>query len=307
MALAIRFLPHSVQLTGGVAAWINQIDSASPNSGITLFEESSGSGVDREFVAAKDIHPTLAISTSDLSFLTTCGFAGIPLIGGANTLTAWARELPFGAVPTAIATAHHIKMVCTDGLLVPMSISAGHNAVAKLSLMLHGSLGTPATPFVFTANTAITTGAGNTVNIYTAGPVKFGARLVQGIADLKVDFGIGVLKESDSGEVYPTHISITSRMSKVEFTTKDVELITEIGDGIAVTTFAAYFRMVTASGQRVPAGTATHISVSGTAGMITPGAVSLTHKAAGSASFTYTPALNTNLITISATAAIPTT
>lgn len=318
--LPIRFLPHSayIKTKAGVDAWVNQVESTTPEPGISLFEESAGSETDREFVATKSASPTIPIATSDLALLTTIGFSGVPIVPdtGKPGLTIFARELPLGAVPTAIATANHIKLVVSDGLLVPVSIQASHNAAAKLSLMVHAILGTDATysgatPIVVTASTAITSGAGQTANIYTTGPVKYtvsggSSRLVQGITNLGVNFGIQVLTEGDSGNVYPGHTSIISRMTKFEFSTKDVELISEIGDGVSVSAFGMYFRKVTANGQRVAEATTSHIAISGTAGMITPGATHLAHKQAGSTSYTFTPAKNTNLIAISVASAIPT-
>lgn len=311
MSLPVRFVPHSVNIASS-SVWMNQLESSSIDGGVTLFEESGGSEVDREFVAIRGVEPTMPLITSDLTLLSTIGFSGL-LISGTG-LIAYGRELPLGATPTAIATAHHLKLVCTDGLLVPTGVRCGHNQVAKLSTHLHGILGTGggsgATPFVLTASNAIASGAGGTTNIYTTGPVKYtaaaGSRLVQGIADVGVDFGINVLKESDTGDVYPSHVSIIQRMTKFSFTTKDVELITEVGDGISVTAFAQYFRNVAVNGQRVAPGTTTHISVSATAGMITPGSTTLTHARPGESAFTFTPAKNTNLIVINTVVAIPT-
>lgn len=303
--LTVRFIPHSVNVPA-LSLWINQIKSLGPDSGITLFEETSGSAIDREFVAAKEISPTIPIVTTDLAVLSSIGFSGAA-ISASPGLVVYGRELPLEAVPTAIGTADHLKLVVGDGLLVPMGIRASHNGVAELSLILHAILGTnQATPFVWTASQAITSGAGATQNIYTAGPCKFNSRLVQGIRDLNVTFGIEVFKEGDSGDVYPSHVSIIARTAKIEFTTSDVEYVSEVGDGLAVTSGTAYFRKVAQNGQRIAPATASHISVAGTAGMITPGAVNLTHRRPGESAFTYTPTLNTNQITISAAAAIPT-
>lgn len=312
MGFTTRFVPHSVELITG-PIWINQIDGIETQSGVELIEESAGSETDTEFVAVRAINPVMPFSTSDLSVLTTIGFAGLALTNAGQTLAAYGRQLPLGGLPTSVASSAHLKMVCQDGLLIPMSIQAQHGAVAKLGLALHGYLATGggATPFVFSTGNAIPSGAGQVANVYTTGPCKYtisggASRLVQGISGIGVQFGIGLLKEGDSGDVYPTHVSIPSRAAKIEFTTKDAGLIAEIGDGISISAFASYFRQVAASGQRVAPGTATHVSVAATAGMVTPGSLNLVHKQAGHCSFIFTPAKNTNLITISATAAIPT-
>lgn len=326
MALATRFIPHSVYLTSS-SAWINQIEGTSPESGVSLIEESAGSATDREFVAARDVAPTLPIVTSDVSILSTIGMNGVAVIAGTyGPIVVYGRELPQGGLPTAIATTNHLKMTVTDGVMIPQTVSAQHNQTAKLSIMLHAILSpsaAQAAPFVFTASNAITSGAGATSKIYTTGPIKYttsasspavSPRLLQGIKSISVDFGLGINKESDSGEVYPTHVGIISRMPRIEFATSDVELITEIGDGIPITLFTAYFRNVAANGQRVAAATTSHISIAGKGGVLIPvSPLAARHKSSAEARFAYVPVLDTgnsttatNLLSISTSAAIPT-
>ncbi len=316
MALAKRFIPHSVKFdtAASVTGWLDEIESTGPDQGVQLFEESAGSETDREFVARRAVEPVMPISTKDLTFLGTCGFSGLFIspASGHVGLTAYGREVVnSGVLPTAIATANHLKMLVTDGLLVPLGIQASHNQSAKLSLMLHALLGTTPTysqtaPMVFSASNAIPTGAGAVTKLFTAGPVKYDSVLIQGIMDLGVDFGLQVNKESDSGDVYPSHASILSRMPKIMFTTKDAELIATIGEGVSISTFAAYFRKVNQNGDRVAAATTEHIKINATAGMIIPGALGLAHKTPGSTPYTFIPTKNTNTISISTGSAIPT-
>jgi hypothetical protein len=317
MSYATRFIPHSVELAT-LATWINQIESLSPNEGITLFEESAGSGTEREYVAMKDAQPTVGISTSDLAILTTIGVNGLAVGASPMTVSAvnvYGRALPLGSLPQAIGTTGHVKLTCASGLLVPGSIRASHNGVAKLSLTLHGnSLDGTTAPFIYAAST-ITAGAGAMANVYTTGPFMFtktgGSQVVvAGIKDLSVDFGIQVVKESSDGDVYPTHLAIIARMARVEFTTSDLTLFellddgTTNKDGVSVSSAKTFFRQVSPAGQRVAAATATHVSVVGSAGMLIPGGVTLTHKQAGTATVSYIPTHATQAVTISATAAI---
>lgn len=315
MGLATRFIPHSVEiLTGPV--FIDGIESTNPEGGVELFEESAGSETDRELVATKRIAPTIPIVTSDLSALATVGMSGLASFNASNSIIVYGRELPFGSTPTVIATTDHIKLTCTDGLLVPESIRGGEDQVAKLSMRLHAALGTGgssgATPLVRAASSAITSGAGALVKIYTASIVKYtisggSSRLVDGIQDLNVDFGIGVNKEGSGGQVYHDHLSIISRMSRIEFTTADAAIIAEIGDGIAVSAFAGYYQKTLANGtDRVGKGTAGHIGISGAAGLVVPSSLTLTHKQSGRAAFSFIPAKSTTLLTIATTATIPT-
>lgn len=316
MSLASRFLPHSIKIasaTGPVAAWIDGIQSYSPDPNVSLFEEGGGSEIDREVVATNQVAPTLPMETSDLSFIATCGLSGIPISADDTHvgLTAYGREILAGGVPTAIATADHLMALVSDGLLVPVGMRSSHGGIGKLVMMLHTWLGTGdnsgATPMVFSAANAIPSGASQTSKLFTVGPIKFGSRLCEGIQDIAVTFGIEVFKEGDNGEVYQSIGCIMARNPKIEFSTRDTHLISEIGDGISIATFAAYFQKITANGQRVAPGTGAHVSISGTAGMITPGATALKYRSPGTSAFTFTPAKNTNILSLSATATIPTT
>lgn len=319
MSLATRFIPHSVDINtaGGTTAWINGIESTGFEGGVELFEESAGSETDREYVAAKNIMPTVPIVTCDLTALATVGFAGVAITAGTSTpgVLLFGRAISSGALPTAIGTAAHVKAAISDGILIPVSIRASHNQVAKLSMLIHAVLGTGgfsgATPIVFTASSAITAGAGALTSLFTTGPVKWtlsggASTLCQGIQEINVSFGIQVVKEGSDGEVYPSMSGIIARDPKIEFATADTTISTIIGDGISISAFASYFRQVSQNGQRVAPATTTHVSVAGTAGMITPGSTNLVHKRSGLSSFTYTPSKNTNIITVSTSTAIPT-
>lgn len=311
--LAYRFLPYAAFLNteAGTTLIINQIDSEQPDSGVKLFEEATGSEYDRMFVADKSIEPVVKFDTSDLTVLTTVGLAGVLINPGDATpgMTFFGRYFPTGGLPAATSASDHLELLISDGLLVPLSVRASHNSVAKLSLQAHAILGTTATyssatPFVWTTAQAITTGATATANIFTTGPIKVDGVLYQGIEDINVNFGIEVVKEGSDGDVYPSFIGIIMRMTSIEFTTADPQLMATFGDAYALSSsFAAYFRKVAANGTRVPIATTTHMKVAGTTGMITPGSVSLTHKKPGTASFTYRPTGTTQLTM--ATAAIP--
>lgn len=325
MALITRFIPHAAKLNtlAGVVSWINQVESYGADDGISMLEETTGSETDRAFTAIREGNPTIPLSTTDLSLLTTIGFGGVPLASGGthDALTLWGRESAEGALPTAIATTNHIKCLVSNGLLVPVSISGSHNQAARLSLMVHPILGSDtnagAEPMVFSTGNAITAGAGQTANIYAPALVRFttGAsspavspRLVTGLQSIGVDFGIGVNKESTDSEVFPTFVSILSRMPKIEFSTKDPALRAEIGSGVALATWAVYFQQFATNGQRVLKATATHIKVSGTLGMINPGGTRFQHKQTASSTFSITPVLDTGtIITVSVTSAVPTT
>jgi len=317
-----RYVPYAVHIKS-ITAWINQIKSTALSMGVSLFEETTGSQTDRAFVASRAIDPTVAISTTDLVALATMGFGGVSWTGAtAVPAEIYARELPLGGVPTAVGTTNHIRCSISDGLLVPISVSGSHNSVATLNFMLHALLGSGvssgARPFVFTSGVAIDQTSSPepaTNNIFVPNTIHYASgasspavspRLVQGILDMQINFGISVQKEATDSDVYPNYASIIGRMPSIEFTVRDLALDIEVGDGIATTGFDAYFQAVATNGQRTAKGTGAHVKFTGTTGMITPGSLNLGHKVPAGCSFTYTPAAASPCLAISTTSTIPT-
>jgi len=314
MGQQFRYLPYAANLNtaAGTSLWINEIESTGDDAGVKLLELAAGSEVDRMFVAANSIEPKFKLDTYDLSVATTIGMSGALINCGSSApgFSAWGRYFLTGGVPVAIATADHILMNITDGMIVPASMRASHGSPGKLSLMVHAILGTTAsysgaTPIVFTNASAITAGATATAKAYTVGPVKYDSNFLQGIQDISVNFGIDVWVKGSDGNPYPSFVGIDYRAASIEFTTFDYGLRATIGDIYALSSsFAVYFQQYLTNGTRVPAATTTHIKVSGTTGAITPAAGTLAHKAEGKLTFRYTPTGTTQLAI--AAAAIPT-
>lgn len=319
MSVPKIFVPHSVQVKtvgGAVDDWIDQIVSSDVEAGVAVLEESGSGESDREFVAVRDRQPTMSIVTTDLSFLAVCGMAGISITPDASNpgLVAWGKNVPNKGRRDDITTASHLKLLVTDGLLIPTSIQGAHNQAARLSLMLHAILGSAAQsgsyPMVFTKDQQITSGASQSSLFYTACAVKYtsgSSKLVTGIMDMAFNPGIEVFKESSDAEVDPTHVSIRSRLPTFEFSTSDGNLLDDVGeDGLNCTSFAMYFQKFAANGTRVAKASSAHISIVSTSGHLRIGSKSLPHNQKAMARFTFVPAKDTNLVTLSSSATIPT-
>lgn len=318
-APASLFTAHSVQIetAGGTSAWIDQVQEADLDLGIELFEESGSGESDREQVAVRSRENVLRIGTSDLAFLATCGLSGIHVAADADDpgMVAWGKSIPQGGIRDAIATAAHLKLAMSDGLIIPVSLEGSHNRIARLMVEAHAKKGTGAQsgthPFVITKDSAITSGGQTSAARYVAGVVKYnsgGNKLVTGIKDISVRFGIGLIKESSDAEIDISHIAILSRNPVIEFTTIDGELLDDVGEsGAACTSFAVYFQKVAANGDRVAKGTGEHISIIATSGLLIPVSQGTPHNNAGEGRYRFTPVKDTNLFTIATNATIPTT
>jgi hypothetical protein len=320
MAVPSVFVAHSIKIktAGGTDAWIDQIQDSNLDNGIDLIEESGSGDPDRLYVAVRNRNPMLSINTTDLAFLTTCGWAGLEITPGASAdgLTAWGKAVPNKGLRDAIGTTSHLKLNCTDGLLVPGSVQAGHNQVGRLDLALHALKGSAvqsgASPFVFTKDQAISSGGGTSGARYTAGVIKLISsgltKVVAGIMSQSINFGLNVVKESSDAEIDPTYAAIMSRRPVFTFNTTDLELMDDIGEaGLSCTSFAMYFQKIAENGDRVAKATGEHISIISTKGILKPGNGSLSSNNRGDGTFSFTPSKDTNVLAIATNAVIPTT
>lgn len=300
MALANRFIPYnaSIKCTNLASAFLMQLKSYSLDLGVTIQEEASPGSLDRDELWVSDVTPKLPLVTTDLTFLSSCGMLGISIIPANSKpgFVAFGRNVPLGGVQDAIATASHVKVTVSDGLLVPVALRASHNQLAELSLLLHAILGTTATysktnPMLIEKASALVDSGYAVPKLFTAGPAQCtysaATRIIQGIKDVSVNFGLNVKVESDSGNPYPSHASIYSRMPTFEFTTNDLAFAADVGEGLSVTSFSQFFRAIGELGIRVGGGS--DLSVNTSQGLIKPGAMNLQNRTPGTAAFTYYP------------------
>lgn len=320
MAVPGLFVPHSVHIdtAGGVLTWIDQIQGANLNAGIDLFEESGSGEPDREYTAVRERAPVLDFETTDIAALSTCGLNGLSITPDVNSpgVVVWGKFVIAGGTRDAIAAVTHLKMACSDGMLIPMSLQGSHNRAAKLTYALHAIKGfaaqSGAYPMVFTKDTAIISGGGITDILFVPAVVKYtisggASKLVTGVLSIALQFGIQLFKVGGDGEVDMTYIAIQSRNPRFEFSTLDGELLDDVGEaGQSCSSFAVYFQKVNANGERVAKATAEHVSVIATKGILVPGAQSLPHNQPGEGRYTFTPVKDTNILTIAVNATIPT-
>jgi hypothetical protein len=201
--------------TGSVATWVDGLKSQGPDMGVEVLDESGGSETDTEFVGIRSVKPTVPFVTSDLSLLSAIGMQGLFIqpASGKPGVELYGREQPQGGLPTAEATANHLKGEISDGLIVPLSIRGSNQQAAELSMLIHAILGTTPTysntePIKWTSSSAIRTGAGGVANIYLPSVVKINSRYIEGNLDIQVDFGLNVFKEAVDSEVEDSEVRL---------------------------------------------------------------------------------------------------
>lgn len=189
-------------------------------------------------------------------------FGGKTLTGTDYLTTFLQKSSNWGAGRTA--GANHLKIVINDGLVVPVSLSAGNDGPGTVSLLALAADGGAA----YTASQALA-GVPAPDELFFAGPAKLNNVAVEGIQSVSLDFGINLTILREAGSVGPEFIGIESIQPVIRIVTTDVALLSTYAAGVAIASSTLfYLKKGTTIATRVANATAEHISFTVNAGMI---------------------------------------
>lgn len=301
MGLTKRFILDNavINCVALASTYMMQLKNQTIDMGVDIVEEIDTGSIDRTFVSARGIMPKIPLNTTDLGFLANCGMNGLYIAPDSDSpgFYAYGREVPVGQFQAARAGTVHMRFAVSNGLLVPMSIRAGHNTIAEFAMLLHAILGddddSNDAPLVVDSGVAIVNSGLADPAYFAAGPVQYDAGdgdvVLLGITDVSITFGIDVKVEGSDSDVYPSHVGKYGRMLAFEFATLDTTFAAVVQDGIELDSFTQFFRKYENLTTRVPIDTSEHIAVSTDQGKLTPGATGLAQRTPGSSAYTFRP------------------
>jgi len=263
----------------GDRATIGVVDIATPNvtiGGLTdlpfppgVQEVVEGSaGVDAEYLAIMAAMGRVAFTTRDLTALASIGLNGVAV----TTLDAYYQMLAGVSGREAYGSAKHLKVSMSSGLAVPRMLSCGVGETAQCSFEAFAISADGATnPITVTADQTMPDD-GSVDDVWTIGPIELNT-VDYDVGSVSIDFGLDVAQEPPTeGDTYPKLCLIANRRPRITLTTLSAEAMATITSaGLALTSFAVYFRKLAARGTRVAEVTAEHVKISGTTGMAIPG------------------------------------
>lgn len=287
MTLQLNWKLWALNTAGGL---IDGVQSFNYAAGETENQVGADGSVDPTFVAAMQQLGTLDFDTVKLkAALDIIGIDGYTVAAAADTY--W-QKMPAGGVRGGAS--QHIKVTTALGMIIPVGMSASQNGDATVSYQLlpRSSDGLTA-PVVATASQSLA-GSPTVDELFTLGPVKFGASFIDGITDVAVTFGINVARDTFDGHVYPTIEALDTRAPNIEFTTADLNAVeVTVGRAGAAISGASpakvWFRKKAAGGLNVVNATAEHIQLTANEGRLSVVSTDAQHEQYGTARLRITP------------------
>lgn len=275
MAVANRYQCEKLVLNAATDVLIPQVSAFALNPGIEKLVAERSGNVDPVYIAlTHGSGPALTGSTQAIAiFWGQCGISGVAL-SGTNTLEAYLRQMAFAGTRSAGSTCQ--KLAIASGLLIPTSLSAGHQSPASISFAAYAvSSDGVAEPITYTESTALAA-ATATEQLFFAGVCKYNSTTVKSDS-IEMDFGIDVEASGDSGLLFNDFVGIRSRGITIRQTTRDLDalydLFSDSGDlrpGVTTSTnTVVYLRKDAAGAGRTAAATGAHISLTPTEGVLT--------------------------------------
>jgi len=167
------------------------------------------------------------------------------------------------------SAAQHERLRMSKGFLYWNTIRADHQQDASISCRLVGVYDGTNAPLV-QVGTGTLTGTPAATQFYTLGPVKVNGAALNNEQSISLDSGAQPEEAGGSGDVWDTYCGIKQ--------TDDVLTVSALGKpfgnlgltGTILSELLIYLRAKTADGHNVPDGTASHIKISATNGLVLP-------------------------------------
>ena len=304
----LHTLSHIVVDVDGTDFNIYQIGDQSYNANLEQLIQGGDGQVDSTFVAVGGQAPTMSFTTTDIKkVLDNTGISGLAIAPSVGTgVSAWLQKIAEGGTRTG--GSNNIKLLMAKGMIVPRTLTAGHNVPATIGVDLIASYNLTALPFVISGSAAIT-GTPTTADLWTCGKCVINGTVINGVQSITIDFGLQIIQQGSDGIVYPTFVAVQSRQPMITIECVDATALTTFGlSGVAqsATDSVIYLRKIDEGGTRVADATETHISFTIDEGHVFVESISGGHNDPASVSITLTPTWDgsNDIIVIDTTAAI---
>lgn len=258
-------------LDGASDTVIDQVQSHSLDTGIQYLLESSDGLAVNTAATIGSLTPKFSFTSSKIKgLIDTFGIVGYHIgnetEGNNVDLKAWFQLMQRGG---ARAATGHKLLTISRGLVVPVNLTAGQNAIASMGYDVQAfdpdGVNSP-----ISMSTAVLAGTLSLDQLYKAGPATANGTLINGVRDIRYDFGFQLSFPVADGLPYPTYATVMMSQPVITLTVFDLgicEAISEAGEAVTGST-KFYLRKLTRGGGVVANSTAQHIEFTINDGMI---------------------------------------
>ncbi|MBN46298.1 MULTISPECIES: hypothetical protein [unclassified Methylophaga] len=253
--------------------FLDQILNQSHNFNQSIIKMMSDGAADPTFSAVGKLNSDIRFSTSKVATaLSKGGISGFVIDSDETNPGAefyLQQHQPGGTRKTGST---HMKATLANGILVPMSLSAGSEEMARMEFMAVGVYDGTNAPISYTASQALPADTLTVDQMFFSGPVNINGTQFEGVQSFNVDFGVNLNRRGGDGLPYDTFVNIANRVPIIKFTTLDVEkamtLVGANGVGHTNDNCEYYLRKAANGGTRVADATEEHIKLTSYKGTI---------------------------------------
>jgi len=266
MSVTKKYSLYAVQLDTGADVLISGILSQNLGLGAEVDQEPTSGEVYPRWSSLTGLAPDGRFSTYHLATaLGAIGATGLNIASLATGLVFWLQQHAVGSTRAGVLS--HRKVLLREGIVFPttLSCSGGPNQ--------HAQIGYQVIPTWDGTNEILEVTDGVTLPTaepdderFALGPITLGAKTIDHVDSLEVDFGINAVRESKDGDLRPTYVSIETVLSSIRLRGIDPTWLAAAKipvTGLACTfaNSAIYLRKRLIGGSFVPDVTAEHLKL----------------------------------------------
>lgn len=250
-----------VAINGSGAATIKEIDESTLDPNIDLFVANAAGDYRASYASIMQQNPRVDFACLDISTvldLTGILSLAIPTSTTYTSIDVWLAKM--AEAGTRAGASSHPKVRINEGMLIPLSITASQNQPAKINCAVIATYDGTNNPFAYSTGQSLPSVL-NFDQAHTLGPISFNGTVQNGIESVTIDFGLEIIVQASSGEVWPTFCGILRGVPFIDYTSLDVPdwlTMTLTGTAQSSTDSVVYLTAMTENSVR--AGSGSHIS-----------------------------------------------
>lgn len=267
MTTASVYYLHGIQLA---SAFMSQLTDATPASNLSDLLEFPAGQTGPMFAGSHGAVPDVQFTTKQIGDLLdemTAEAIAADLTAGSVDLY-YKKGNPHGLREADAGLLHERYRLTTNALLYLQSIRASQGSDAEATARLLPVWDGTNNPIIPTGSLALA-GTSSASHTYTLGRIDLNGTNISGVQEMDLQLNVEPEEVADSGEPYISYGGINRYAPTITLRTRDTTVMRTYGfTGTAVSSFEVYLRKRSAASINVADGTAEHIKISGTAGLI---------------------------------------
>jgi hypothetical protein len=269
MGVSIVHVLHGVKTPN---SFYSQVEDVTPALAANFLTGTPAGLPQPLFAGVKGYKPDIRFGVTQLKTLfAECGLFGADLSSGNTDLLY--KRVANKATRVADATTQHARFRLNDAFMYWTSLAAGHQREAKAEARIKPIYDGTNAPVVPVGNAALA-GTPTSAEWFTLGPISINTVALDGVQDITLDLGVKMKELGSDSQAFDSFCAIEEIMPVLTIKGLDISPWATYGvQGTALTALTLYLRRCNnnaASGTAyVPDGTASHIKITATAGLIT--------------------------------------